>query len=125
MEIPRIQRQKSYQRKVDVCVHLLDYFGSKPLYGVESDDIERYREKRKAATNTINLEIRVLSAAYNEARRAKKIQADMMPGAFPLEHDYNPRPIITDEQYEELLKEAQDDFTDVLICGYESAYAEL
>jgi integrase len=121
MEIPRIQRQKSYGRKVDACVHLLDYFGSKPVHGIDSDDIERYREARDAAPNTINLEIRVLSAAFNEARKAKKIQADMLPGAFPLEHDYNPRPIITDEQYEELLEEVKDDFADVLICGYESA----
>ena len=44
MELPRVQKRKSYNRKVATCVHLLEYFGSKPVYGIESDDIERYRE---------------------------------------------------------------------------------
>jgi integrase len=99
----------------------LEYFGSKPVNGIESDDIERYREARDAAANTINVEVAVLSGAFTAARKANKIQADTLPGEFFIEEDNNPRPIVTEEQYKDLLENSQADFRDVLVCGYESA----
>jgi integrase len=118
---PKIQKQKSYKRKVQATVHLLKYFGTYPVHGIESDDIERYRESRKAAPNTVNVEIATFSAIYNAARKANKIHIDMLPGEFPISQDINPRPTITDEQYDRLLGIVKHDFADVLICGYESA----
>jgi integrase len=121
MQLPKVQNQKSYNRKSNACVHLLDYFGRYAVHGIESDDIERYRESRKAAPNTLNVEVATLSAIYNEARKAKKIHADMLPGEFFISQENNPRPIVADGQYKKLLEAAKSDFADVLVCGYESA----
>lgn len=121
MELPRIQKQKSYSRKVNAVTHLLDYFGNTALHSVESDDVERYRDARGAAPNTINVEVAVLSGAFTAAEKANKIQVEMIPKSFFIEEDNNPRPIVTEEQYEGLLKNSQADFKDVLVCGFESA----
>jgi integrase len=121
MQLPRIQKQKSYNRKVNACTHLLEYFGNIAVHSVESEDIERYRDARGAAPNTINVEVAVLSGAFTAAKKAKKIHADMRPGEFFIEEDNNRRPTVTEEQYKKLLKHSQPDFTDILVCGYESA----
>jgi integrase len=124
MQLPKVQEQKSYSRKVNACSHVLEYFGRSPVYGIESDDIERYRLKRTkngAAEGTVNVEVILLSAMYTEARKAKKIHADMVPGEFRTVDDKNPRPIIDDETFETLLEHAKEDFADFLVCGYESA----
>lgn len=115
MLLPSTQKQKSYKRKVQASVHLFEYFGTHAVHGIESDDIERYRESRNAAANTVNLEIALLSRVYNAASKAKKIHVDMLPGEFPKEEAVNPRPTITDEQYEKLLKVVKPDFSDVLV----------
>ena len=55
------------------------------MYGIESDEIERYRLKRTscgAAEGAVNVKVILLSAMYTEARKAKKIHADMVPGEF-------------------------------------------
>jgi integrase len=124
MQLPKVQGQKSYPRKVNASSHVLEYFGRSPVYGIESDDIERYRLKRTssgAADGTVNIEVILLSAMYNEARKAKKIHADMVPGEFRTVDSSNPRPIIQDDAFETLLGHVKEDFTDFLICGYESA----
>ena len=127
MQLPSIQKQKGFGRKISACVHLLAYFGKRLVSHVEADDQERYRERRKeqgAAENTIDTEIRLLSAMYNLARKRKKIHAESMPGQFVFAHENNPRRTITDEEFETLIKHADEDFRDVLICGYESAQCE-
>jgi integrase len=124
IQLPKIQKQKSYSRKVNASSHVLEYFGRSPVYGIESDDIERYRLKRTssgAAEGTVNLEVILLGAMYNEARKAKKVHADMLPGEFRTVDICNPRPIIQDDVFETLLGHAKEDFVDFLICGYESA----
>ena len=72
-------------------------------------------------SGTIDYEIATLSAMYHEARKDKQIEADTMPGQFIIIGDQNPRPPITDKQFENLLKHTDPDFTDVLTCAYESA----
>ncbi len=124
MELPSIQKQACYNGKVCYSANLLKYFKEKPLYSIEVDDQERYRVLRRekgAAHGTINLEIALMSHAYNLAVERKKISPDFLPGKSVLEQDRNPRPIISDEQYEKLLKHADSDFADVLVCAYESA----
>ena len=124
MQLPQVQRQKSYKRKVQACKHLLDYFGKRSIHDIQSDDIEMYRKHRTdagAAEATVNYEVAVLSAVYTAARKAKKIRADMLPGEFVMVRDNNPRRIITDTEFETLIAHADPDFADVLICGYESA----
>ena len=123
MELPRVQMQRGFKRKVAACVHLLAYFGGWAVHGVESDDIERYRTHRLklgASDNTVNVEVAVLSAMYHEAKKAKKIHADMLPGEFTTVRVNNPRRLFTDEEYRRLLEHADTDFADVLVCGYES-----
>jgi integrase len=124
MQLPSVQGQKSYKRKVIACKHLLDYFGKKSIHSIESDDIEMYRKHRTdagSAEKTVNIEVAALSAMYNAAKKAKKIKADMLPGEFVIVESNNPRRIITDEEFEALVKNADPNFADVLICGYESA----
>ncbi len=43
-----------------------------------------------------------------------------MPGEFIVLAKTNPRRIITQEEFEKLLSYAKPDFSDMLICGYES-----
>jgi len=122
--LPKVQELKSYDRKVYSAVHLMKYFGEKQVNHVEGDDQEHYRERRReqgAAHGTVNNEINLLSAMYHLAMKRKKIRADDMPGEFVNIEDRNPRRMITDKEYERLLKHADPDFRDLLICAWESA----
>lgn len=86
-QLPVVQKQKSYDRKVIASTHLLRHLGAKSLGAVDSDLLERYREKRnseKIQNGTIDFELGVLSAMYHLAKKRKKIQGDLMPGEFPL-----------------------------------------
>ena len=124
MLLPSTQELKSYDRKIFLCTHILEYFGNKRINQVEGDDQEHYREYRReqgAKDGTIDLEISFLSTMYHSALKKKKINADSMPGEFVLKRKTNPRRIITEGEFEKLLQYASDDFRDVLICGYESA----
>lgn len=124
MALPSTQELKSYPAKVIRTAHLLSYFGNKPLDQIEGDEQERYREYRRrqgAAHGTVNNEIEQLSAIYHAALKRKLISADSMPGEFVRVECTNPRRTITDGEYDKLLKYANPDFRDVLICGYESA----
>ena len=123
MKLPTVQDKKGYYRKVNAVSHLLKFFGNKPLNAAEGDDQEHYRKWREgqgAASGTIDYEIAILSAMYHEARKYKKISADTLPGQFIIKGDKNPRRLIADEEFETLLKYADADFANVLICGYES-----
>jgi hypothetical protein len=123
MQLPSIQKQKSYNEKVYRSVHLLKYFKDTPLHLIEVDDQERYRMKRReqgAAHGSIDLEIALMSHAYNLAVERKKIARDFLPGKFILENSCNPRPIISEEQFDKLLEYADSDYADVLVCAYES-----
>ncbi len=124
MTLPAIQGKKSYNRLVIAVSHLLKYFGKKPLSGVDADEQERYREHRKkqgAADATINLEISVLSAMFKLALKRKKILAEMMPGEFIRKGNSVPRRIITESEFESLLKYSGTDFHDFILCAYETA----
>jgi integrase len=124
MTLAHIQELGRYNRKLSLIRHILDYFGNKPINQVEADDMERYREHRRgqeAAHGTIDLELGVLRAMYNLALKRKKISADDMPGEFVLRNERNPRRIITDDEFNALLKHANDDFRDLFICAHETA----
>jgi integrase len=124
MTLPSVQKQKIYKRKISLSVHLLSYFGKMRLNQIEIDTQEQYREHRrlqKAAEGTIDFEIALLSTMYHSALESKKITPDVMPGRFVMTRKRNPRPIVTEDQFEKLLEQAAPDFADVLICGYESA----
>ncbi len=124
MTLPAVQEKKSYNRSVIAVGHLLKYFGKKPLSGVDADEQERYREHRTgqgAADATINLEISMLSAIFKLALKRKKILAEMMPGEFIRKGESVPRRIITEGEFEGLLKYSDTDFHDFMLCAYETA----
>jgi integrase len=124
MQLPTIQKLKSYPQKVVRCAHLLDYFADKPVNRVEADDIEHYREvRRKAgmAHGTIDNEVATLSAMYHLAVRRKKISADFIPGEFPKNKQTIPRRIVTDEEVEKLIDHADQLLREVIITGYKTA----
>ena len=123
-EIPSIQEKRGYYRKSNATGHLLRHVGNKPVTDMEEDTQEAYREARKnegAASKTIDVEIATLSAAYNAARRSKKIPADLVPGRFIILKELNPRRTVTADEFQKLLDQAYPDFQDVLVCGYETA----
>jgi len=124
MQIPSVQDQKSFDRKISGVNHILKYFGREPLNAIEGIQQEYYRAYRKnqgALSETIDLELAYLSAMYHRAIQEKMIPADFMPGKFVKQNKKNPRRIISDEQYKSILEKARPDFQDVLICAYESA----
>jgi integrase len=126
MTLPSVQENKGYQRYVQAAVHLLKYFGERPIPFVSADEQERYREHRKtvekAADKTINLEIGVLRAMFRLALKRKMIPVEVMPGEFIQTGGSVPRRIVTDDEFESLLNNADDDdFKDLITCAYESA----
>ena len=124
METPKVQALAGFQRKIHASVHLIKYFGKKPLNEADADNHEGYREFRKkqgVAEATINYEIALLSAVYHLALKRKKIPANIMPGEFVLKNDeVNPRRIVTEAEYNKLLDNTNPDFKDMLICAYET-----
>lgn len=119
-----IQNQAGYWRKVYATKNLLNYFGDKSVNQIEGNDQERYRDYRKlegVIDSTVNLEIALLGAMYNMARKRKMIPADFVPGEFVRSGTTLPRRIVTEDEFEKLLNHADFDFKDVLICAYESA----
>ena len=123
-EIPSVQDQKSYERKIYSSKHLLNYFKNKRLNQIESIEQEayrRYRIRQGAMDGTIDLEIRLLRTMYRKAVIAKLIPRDFLPGEFVQSKKTNPRRIITDDEFDKLLEHAKPDFKDFLVCGYESA----
>jgi len=119
-----IQSQASYTRKTHSARHILAFYGKMRLEDVDADSTEEYREYRKgfgAADATVDLDLAVLRAMYFLARKRKKIPAEYMPGEFVQVRATNPRPLITDEQYNLLVENTGQDFADVITCGWESA----
>jgi integrase len=119
-----VQNKKSFQRETQALKHLLPYFGKMPAGGVKGSDTEKYRDKRVrqgANDNTIDYELAVLRQIYRSAVKLDEITSDYLPGSFVMNGKTNPRPIITDEQFELLHKNATPLFADFLLCGWESA----
>jgi integrase len=124
MQLTKIQRLKSYRDKIYCSVHVLKFFGNRPINQVEGDDMEKYREIRRgegAAHGTIDNEIKLLRAMYKLSLKRKKIPSDAMPGEFVQVREVNPRRVITDEEFEAILQYVDADFADVMICAFESA----
>ena len=124
MTRPKIQQLISYSRSLSAVANVHRYFSKMHLGQIDVDTLEDYRESRKtegAADNTINNEISLVSRMFHLALRRKKILSEMMPGEFPRENNAPPRRVVTDIEFEKLLEAADEDFEDVLICGYETA----
>ena len=118
MQLPSVQKQSSYQSRISRCAHLLSFFGKKPVDQVSTEGQELYRVHRYqqgAAPGSVDNEISLLRTMYYRAKKAKKIHADALPGEFVTENLVNPRRVITDGEFEELVEVAEDDFKDVLI----------
>jgi integrase len=123
-EIPSVQAKKGYYRKTVACGHLVQHIGDRSVGDMEEIVQEAYRQVRKsegAASKTIDVEIATLGAAYNTARRSKKIPAEFVPGRMLILKETNPRRTVTEAEFQKLLDAADPDFRDVLVCGYESA----
>jgi len=124
MSLSITQNKKSYQRETQALKHLLPYFGKMSAGGLKGSDTVKYRDKRiqqGANDNTVDYELAVLRQAYRMAVGLDEITADFLPGSFVMNGKTNPRPIITDEQFELLHKNATPLFADILLCGWESA----
>jgi integrase len=124
MQQPSVQEQAGYKRKISGCKHLIDYFGNRRINQIEGTDQEKYRAHRKqqgAKDGTINLEIEILSATYNMALKDKKIRFNDKPGRFVFKFSHNPRRKVAEDEYTNLLKNAEPDLRDLIIAGYESA----
>jgi hypothetical protein len=107
MQQPSVQALSGYKRKVSGSKHLINYFGKYRINQIEGTEQEKYRAHRKqqgAKDGTINVEIEILSAAYNMALKDKKIRFSDRPGRFVFRHSHNPRRIITEAEFQSLLK---------------------
>lgn len=124
MNLPSIQNMKIYGRRVHLAAHLLEFFGDVRLANLSVDHQERYRQKREAdgaASGSIDLEINLFSAMFNLAAKRKEIPADLVPGEFIRKNDVNPRPIVSEENFNAILAQCSNDLAEFLICGYETA----
>jgi integrase len=124
---PQTKRLKSYQNKAILAAHLGRHLQDKPLSEIDVDLLEDYREVREmegAATHSINNEISLIRAMFNLATKRKKIPRELVPGEFPQvrgDKAAPPRRVISEEEFERLLEAADQDFADVLVCGYETS----
>ena len=127
MELPSTQKKpRTYQRLVYCSKHLAKHFGKRPVTRIEAIDLENYREKRKVeggSDSSVDLEVGLMSMAYNKAKQNKLIPMEAGPGKFEKLNICNPRRPITDEEYAKILKAAENDpeFKDVIICAYETS----
>jgi len=124
MDLSTTQKKKSYNREIQALKHLLPYFGKMPPANIKGSDTVKYRDKRTkqgAHDNTVDYELAVLRQVYRTAMKLDEITADYLPGSFVMNGTTNPRPRITDEQFELLHKNATPIFADILLCGWESA----
>ncbi len=123
-ELPDIENQKSYERKLNALGHLVAYFKNRPLNAFEADQQSLFRAHRKregAADGTVNFEIEVLSAMFHGARRNKLIPPSVVPGTFKKTGNIPPRRGVTEDEFQRLLSAANGNFADFLLCGYETA----
>jgi integrase len=124
MALSVVQKKKSYTRETQALKHLLPHFGKMSPAGLKGSDTVKYRDRRTkqgANDNTIDYELAVLRQIYRTALKLDEITADYLPGSFVMNGTTNPRPIITDEQFELLHKNAKPVFADILLCGWETA----
>lgn len=129
---PTTQNLPSYGTLVARSINVLRYFGKHLVGAIQTDDMELYREHRKAqgaAEQAVNAEIGWMSMVYNKARKAKKIPVDAVPGGFPkvrgkeLKKKVPPRRLVTDQEYEALLKATKEvvDMQDIIRCAWETS----
>lgn len=124
IELPQVQKLKSFSRKSQAVAKLQNYFGKSLLARITPDALDDYRDERKkkgVTARTVDLEFETLRAMYNLALKRKKVLLQFVPAEYGFEREDNPRRPVTEEEYEKLLEEADPNFRDVLICGYESA----
>jgi integrase len=124
LNLSSIKELKNYDRKEDACQNLKTFFGKISIDNAEGDVQEDYRDYRlgQGVTHgTVDVEIQNLSAMYHLALKRKKIPAQSMPGEFVQKKDVNPRRIVTDVEFNRILKHSGAEFADFLICGWESA----
>ena len=96
---------------------LIKYFGRKKITQADADEQERYKEHRRsqgAADGTIVAETALLSAVYHMALKRKMISYEAMPGEFLTDVQVNPRPVVSDQDFQRLLDNANADFKRVL-----------
>lgn len=123
IEQPSIMALKSYPQKKVAVKHLKSYFRNRPLKNIAVDDQEMYRQhhfNNGKSHGYLNNHASVLSASYHLAAKRKLISTDLVPGEFIKVEVADPRRIIKDAEYEALLKAADPDYRDVLVCGYET-----
>lgn len=121
---PKIQKLESFHRKMWAAVRILDHFRTWRVSNITVDDLEEYREKRLAegaADGTINFELSQLRAMYRLAVKRGKLPRNVIPGEFPQEGETVPRNVISDEDYQKIIKEANQGFADTVICAGETA----
>ena len=124
MELSTTQKKKSYLRETQALKHLLPYFGKIPVGKLKGSDTVKYRDKRtkqKANDNTVDYELAVLRQIYRLAIKLDEIPPDSIPGQFVMNGEVNPRPIITNEQFELLHKNTTPKKKHILLCAWESA----
>lgn len=124
MGLSIVQKKRGYKRETQALKHLLAYFGKMSAHKLKGSDTVKYRDKRikqVANDNTVDLELSILRQIYRLAMKLDEITADYLPGSFVMNGTTNPRPIITDEQFELLHSNAAPVFADILLCGWESA----
>jgi integrase len=117
------QALKSYRTILPLVAHLSDFFMDGPIAGLNADKQRSYRQRRKAsgaASSSVDQELKILRAALRKAYSENKTTTEMMPRKFITENQKTPRRILTDDDYTALLAEAESDFRDILVAGWET-----
>jgi len=121
---PDVMASPGYERKCHLLAHLVSYFKDRPLSQFERDDqsaLERTGGLRLRSSGEIDMEIKLLRTMFRHALKSKKINPQVLPGEFVTLDEYPARPLISGHDFEKIVEQADVNFKDVLICGFESA----
>lgn len=107
-------------RKV-VEKNIRPFFGKLRAARLSTDQMDNYREKRKAegrSDATVNRELSILRTAFHNARKRTPPKVNAVP-YFPMVQEMTIRKgFLSDEQYDALLGELPQELKALFVCGY-------
>jgi integrase len=108
-----------WQRVVEKNIR--PFFGKLRAARLSTDQMDKYREKRKAegrSDATVNRELSILRTAFHNARKRTPPKVNAVP-YFPMVQETTIRKgFLSDEQYNALLAELPNELKALFVCGY-------
>jgi integrase len=112
-----------HEQMMDEFVEFIGDRADKNIAGITSSDIAAFRDKRQSrglTPATVNLDVKVLSAAFNRALKQGHIPVNPCAGVEPLKDDgpHRPKDTFTPEQVSALMAAAKGDWKGLVLVAF-------